>query len=98
MFDFQRNSGRRKQNENYFYDAYTDASNYAVGVYTHGLGQSLDFMLASGLIYALRHSKNAGTQGQVSMWLKGWNDAEAGPNCAANIGGIFFVERDLDDS
>ena len=75
-FDFQRNMGRGKQKDNYFYSAYTDASNYVVGVYAHGLGQSRDFTLAIGRII-LSKSKNAGDPRPQSMWLKGWDDADA---------------------
>ncbi len=38
-FDFQRNAGQGAQkdtNNDHFYPAYTDASNYAVGAYAHG--------------------------------------------------------------
>ena len=70
--------GRGKQKDNFFYSAYTDASNYAVGVYTHGLGYSLKVMLMHGRTYALTHSSNAGEQRAESLWLKGWDDAEAG--------------------
>jgi len=76
-FDFQRNMGRGEQKNNYFYSAYTDASNYVVGVYMHGLGQSREVTLEIGRII-LSLSKNTGDPRPKSMWLKGWDDADAG--------------------
>jgi len=80
-FDFQRNAGQGPQkdtNNDHFYPAYTDASNYAVGVYTHGEGDSREFAVAKARAFALKNSGNAGDPRQESMWVKGWNDAEAG--------------------
>jgi hypothetical protein len=73
-FDFQRDGDN-------FYTVYTDASNYAVGVYMAGAGFSLAETIAFGRLYAWSHSSNAGAQSQVEWWKRGWNDAtnSAGP-------------------
>ena len=76
-FDFQREDDR-------FYTAYTDASNYAVGVYMSGAGYSLEETLALGRLYAWARSSNAGAQAQVDWWKRGWNDATNGSGPFAN--------------
>ena len=67
-YDFQRNDG-------VFYSAYTDASNYAVGVYMAGAGYSYNATIAIGAIFADLYSSNAGSEGQKRWWTRGWNDA-----------------------
>src|ERR1700688_1317056 len=69
-YDFQRRNG-------YFYHAYTDASNYAVGVYMAGAGYSYLETLAAGTYYSLRHSSNwdSGFTYHIKWWTKGWTDA-----------------------
>jgi len=52
LFDFQRSGGN-------FYPAYTNASNYGVGVYMNGSGYSLFDMNSLGSIYSFFKSSNA---------------------------------------
>jgi hypothetical protein len=72
-FDFQRRDGN-------FYSAYTDASNYAVGVYMAGGGYSLPETLAIGTYYSVTHASNwdSGFTYHVKWWTKGWTDATNG--------------------
>jgi hypothetical protein len=69
-YDFQRRNG-------HFYQAYRDASNYAVGVYMAGAGYSYSETLAAGTYYSLRHSSNwdSGFAYHIKWWTKGWTDA-----------------------
>lgn len=82
-FDFQRNRGAGLQppgGTNTFYPAYTDASNYAVGVYMNGAGYPVDDMRIAGETYAAMHSKQVSPNAEA-MWIRGWNAAQAGhPN------------------
>jgi hypothetical protein len=73
-YDFQRDNG-------YFYDAYIDASNYAVGVYMAGAGYSCKVMTSIGTFSADQYSSNPDRARQQAWWTKGWNDAtdRAGP-------------------
>jgi hypothetical protein len=72
--DYQKDKG-------VFYSAYTDASNYAVGVYMAGAGYSYDATIAIAGFFANLHSSNAGSERQSTWWTRGWNDAtnSAGP-------------------
>jgi hypothetical protein len=72
-YDFQRKDG-------YFYQAYSDASNYAVGVYMAGAGYSYFETIVAGTGYSLMHSSNweSGFLYHVKWWTKGWNDATNG--------------------
>jgi uncharacterized protein RhaS with RHS repeats len=72
-YDFQRN-----YLNNEFTGAYTDASNYAVGVYLQGAGYSLEQALAIAQFFAQSMSSNAGDPRQQGFWLEGWNDANLG--------------------
>jgi hypothetical protein len=80
-YDFQRNGGDGKQPgniDNIFYSAYTDASNYAAGVYMNGAGASLSETLNSAKIEALiTRSENAGSPRQREWQTQGWQAAEA---------------------
>jgi hypothetical protein len=73
-YDFQRDNGM-------FYSAYTNASNYAVGVYMAGAGYSYDATITIAGAFASHYSSNAGADSQTTWWTKGWNDAtnSAGP-------------------
>ncbi|MFI4939816.1 MAG: hypothetical protein ACHP7O_05685 [Burkholderiales bacterium] len=72
-FDFQRDKSK-----NIFMSAYTDASNYAVGVYMHGAGFSLPETKVIGYLYGKAEmSKNAGQPSQTDWWTRGWNAANA---------------------
>jgi len=76
-FDFQRNEGKGYQSlGNAFYKDYTDASNYAVGVYMSGAGYSLPGTVVIASRFAKLMSSNAGDPRQKEMWTKGWNDAQ----------------------
>jgi hypothetical protein len=70
-YDFQRRNGT-------FYSVYISAANYAVGVYMAGAGFTYDQTKEIGIIYASRHSSNAGAASQTTWWTKGWNDATNG--------------------
>jgi hypothetical protein len=70
-YDFQRNNG-------VFYSAYTNASNYGVGVYMAVAGYSYNATIAIAGAFASHYSSNAGTEGQTTWWTKGWNDATNG--------------------
>jgi hypothetical protein len=81
IYDFQRNGGggpKPGNLDNIFYSAYTDASNYAAGVYMNGAGASLSETLNSARIEALvTRSKNAGSPRQREWQTQGWQAAEA---------------------
>ncbi|RBP15895.1 phage portal protein, partial [Roseiarcus fermentans] len=72
-YAFQRRDGT-------FYSAYTDASNYAVGVYMAGAGYSYTETVLGGTAYAMRHSSNweSGFRYHIEWWTKGWNGATIG--------------------
>jgi hypothetical protein len=72
-YDFQRKDGN-------FYDAYTDASNYASGVYMAGAGYSYLETLVGGTYYSLTHASNwdSGFTYHIKWWTKGWTDATNG--------------------
>jgi hypothetical protein len=79
-FDFQRNGGRGMKSgnlDNIFYSAYTDASNYAVGVYLNGAGANLWETLAIAKLAADSGSKNAGSPALGRWQTLGWKAAEA---------------------
>jgi RHS repeat-associated protein len=77
-FDLQRN----KEN-NTFTGAYTNASNFAVGVYMHGAGYSLFYTVAIADGFAHVRSSNADEPSQANFWIEGWKAAEAG-----TLGGV----------
>jgi hypothetical protein len=73
LYDFQRDPIK-----GFFYDAYTNASNYAVGVFMAGAGHSLAATKAAAETYALFYSSNYGS-GKAMHWIEqGWRDATAG--------------------
>lgn len=76
-FDFQRNAGAGKLSANTFYPAYTDASNYAVGIYMNGAGYSLQGTHEVAEIFARMFSSNSGSPGQTQWQTNGWNAAQA---------------------
>lgn len=92
-FDYQRNNGMGSldspvisnltQNilypaNNVFRPAYTDASNYFVGVYMRGAGYTLLASDLMGLIYASTHNNPNPLSTQLHQWwANGWNDANA---------------------
>jgi hypothetical protein len=73
-YDFQRQDGK-------VYLPYTNASNYAVGVYMAGAGYSYDATIAICTTVANLISSNADANTQAPWWTRGWNDAtnDAGP-------------------
>nr|WP_255429201.1 RHS repeat-associated core domain-containing protein [Ramlibacter albus] len=72
-FDFQRDVAM-----NQFTAAYTDASNFAVGVYMHGAGYSREATGAIAGAFARAFSSNAGSPRQRQMWMMGWDAANSG--------------------
>lgn len=79
-FDFQRNEGGGKQLgniDNIFYSTYTNASNYAVGVYMNGAGATLWETLALARFAADMGSKNAGSPALRQWQALGWQAAQA---------------------
>jgi len=75
-YDYQRNAAT-----NSFIPAYTDAANFAVGVYMSGAGFSSTWLV--GQAYAITHSANAGAPKQARLWMAGWEAANSG-----KLGGI----------
>ena len=72
-YDFQRDKATMA-----FIPVYTNASNYAVGVYMAGAGFPESATIAIAEIYAWRHSSNYGARNQIEWIKRGWNDAHAG--------------------
>jgi len=72
-FDYQRNAA-----SNTFVGAYTDASNFAVGVYMNGAGFTRIGTSAVANSFAYTMSSNAGSSAQTSMWAAGWDAAASG--------------------
>ena len=70
-YDFQRDNGN-------FYSAYTNASNYAVGVYMAGAGYSYDATISIGTFLANIYSSNPDRKTQQVWWTRGWKDATDG--------------------
>ncbi|MHB2018562.1 MAG: RHS repeat-associated core domain-containing protein [Candidatus Xenobia bacterium] len=68
QFDVQRDGYQ-------FIPAYTDASNYNVGLYMNGAGY--DWLNTYGIAntFASGYSSNAGSSAQWTWWWQGWNDA-----------------------
>jgi hypothetical protein len=73
IYDFQRDP-----TEGLFYDVYTNASNYAVGVFMSGAGHSLSATKAAAEAYALFYSSNYGSRKPLYWIGRGWKDAAAG--------------------
>jgi hypothetical protein len=72
-YDFQR-----VPSEDTFYPAYTNASNYAVGVFMAGAGFSMAATVNFAKFYAFVGSSNYGSRQQI-QWIKnGWTDATFG--------------------
>jgi hypothetical protein len=72
-FDFQRDPSM-----NQFTGAYTNAANFAVGVYMHGAGYGRSTTLAVAGGFALLRSSNAGDPNQAKYQAMGWDAANAG--------------------
>jgi hypothetical protein len=70
-YDLQREDGK-------VYLAYTNASNYAVGVYMAGAGYSYDATIKICTIAADLISSNSNANTQAPWWTRGWNDATNG--------------------
>jgi hypothetical protein len=71
QFDYQRDNGS-------FYPAYTDASNFGVGVYMYGAGFSESEMNAIGNSYSFLFSSNKNAASQATWWANGWKAAASG--------------------
>lgn len=72
-YDFQRDVPNLK-----FYHAYTNASNYAVGVYMAGAGYSLSVTILLAKYYAWEHSANYKVQDREKWITRGWEDGNSG--------------------
>jgi uncharacterized protein RhaS with RHS repeats len=72
-FDFQRDTAM-----NQFTRAYTDAANFAVGVYMQGAGYSRASTIRVASTFAAAFSSNAGDPNQAKYWMSGWDAANAG--------------------
>jgi hypothetical protein len=72
-YDFQRN-----YMNNTFTGAYTDASNFSVGVYMRGAGFGREQTFAIGSAFARTMSKNAGAAAMADYWNAGWDAANSG--------------------
>lgn len=85
-FDFQRDA-----NLNLFMSDYTNASNYAVGVYMNGAGFNLAEMTLIAQAFAYTMSDNAGVSDQFNWWAAGWDAANkqnfATPSSTSEHGG-----------
>jgi uncharacterized protein RhaS with RHS repeats len=81
-YDYQRNGGNGYCSKgNTFYPAYTDASNYAVGVCLNGAGVSPGMAHAIANTFASMFSSNSGSTAQQNMQTQGYNAAQSGnPN------------------
>jgi RHS repeat-associated protein len=69
-YDVQRSQG-------VFYGAYTNASNFNVGIYMNGAGYTLYQTKAIGAVYSRRNSSNANSASQTQWWVRGWQSAQA---------------------
>ena len=81
-FDFQRHKG-------YFFQAYSNASNYGAGVYMRGAGYNLGELNVWGGLYSFLKSSNPNASSQTFWWTKGWLDANTGSltcSCHADNG------------
>jgi hypothetical protein len=72
-YDFQRDVPNLK-----FYHAYTNAANYAVGVYMAGAGYSLSVTLLLAKYYAWEHSANYNFRDREKWITRSWEDGNAG--------------------
>ena len=72
IFDFQRNEGGGKSYKNFFYEAYTDAGNFGVGLYLSaaGFGWDATELIANSARYALAMQGKANA---IDMWRAGWD-------------------------
>lgn len=66
IFDYQRSGST-------FISAYTNVSNYDVGIFMNAAGFSLDETLEIGQLFAGSMSSNAGSSSQKLWWMEGWN-------------------------
>ena len=72
-FDYQRDYKKRE-----FISPYTDAANFAVGVYLAGTGLSYDEAMKIPTQFANLFSSNAGDPAQRKFWDLGWQAAKSG--------------------
>ncbi|OBX76553.1 hypothetical protein A9306_10010 [Moraxella atlantae] len=72
-FDYQRNYEKHE-----FIPPYTDAANFAVGVYLAGTGLPYEQAMKLPTQFANMFSSNAGTPAQRKFWDLGWRAAKSG--------------------
>ncbi len=72
-YDFQRDRAA-----NTFYSEYSNAANYAVGVYMNGAGHDLYYTIVIARGYAARNSSNPFSADALVWTMKGWKDAQRG--------------------
>ena len=85
-YDYQRDPTTHT-----FYQQYTPAANFSVGVYMKGAGYPRWTTYAIGFGYGITHSSNYGWKGAsrwAQNWGEGWDVANSGafsnPNCGCN--------------
>ena len=72
-YDFQR-----ARATNTFYSKYSNAANYAVGVYMNGAGHDLYYTIVIARGYAAQNSSNPFSADALVWTMKGWKDAQRG--------------------
>ncbi|MBS0457222.1 MAG: RHS repeat protein [Proteobacteria bacterium] len=77
IYDFQR-QGASATDGGTFWSEWTNASNFAVGVYMYGAGYSMWEMDTLVGTIAFGISSNAGNSSQVTWWNNGWIAASLG--------------------
>ncbi len=83
--DFQRNKGAGRMDITLFYKAYTDASNYAVGVILYGAGVNEENTVNIARNFAMFGSSNAGAPAQEYWQKQGWRAARSGKPNGSNF-------------
>lgn len=73
-FDYQRDYKKRE----FIPPPYTDAANFAVGVYLAGTGLSYNEAMKIPSLFANLFSSNAGDPAQRKFWDLGWQAAKSG--------------------
>ncbi len=77
-FDFQRQGSKNRFINDLFFSEYTNASNFAVGVYMNAAGFSLEQTKNIAGLFARFRSSNPGDLERTSWWIDGWYAADSG--------------------